>query len=250
MENKIKDKAGDVKDKATSNGDGGMFSSLMSKEVVIPALATAGTVAAFAVKKGMSQARKRPRTRPRTSASARPRAPRRGSQVPHRGPRRARLEGAARRRRRSGGGGKAKKTASTFRFSAGPTSRTPIDTVWERLADRLRGVPELHAPRPERGEGRQRPQVGREDRSSKRQWEGEITERRKNERIAWKTTSGMAHAGVVTFTYRLEEQPHPRDGRHGLRAAGDDREDGLRHALREASRRGRPRAVQGVCRAR
>ena len=39
---------------------------------------------------------------------------------------------------------------------------------------------------------------------SKRQWEGEITERRKNERIAWKTTSGMAHAGVVTF-HRLEK---------------------------------------------
>ena len=29
--------------------------------------------------------------------------------------------------------------------------------------------------------------------------EGEITERRKNERIAWKTTSGMSHSGVVTF---------------------------------------------------
>ena len=39
---------------------------------------------------------------------------------------------------------------------------------------------------------------------SKRHWEGEITERRKNERIAWKTTSGMAHAGVVTF-HRMEK---------------------------------------------
>lgn len=34
---------------------------------------------------------------------------------------------------------------------------------------------------------------------SSRQWEGEITERRKNDRIAWKTTSGMSHRGVVTF---------------------------------------------------
>jgi uncharacterized membrane protein len=34
---------------------------------------------------------------------------------------------------------------------------------------------------------------------SKRHWEGEITQRRKNDRIAWKTTKGMSHKGVVTF---------------------------------------------------
>jgi len=32
-----------------------------------------------------------------------------------------------------------------------------------------------------------------------RQWEGEITDRRKNDRIAWKTVSGMQHSGVVSF---------------------------------------------------
>jgi uncharacterized membrane protein len=39
---------------------------------------------------------------------------------------------------------------------------------------------------------------------SKRQWEGRITEKRKNDRIAWKTTSGMSHKGVVTF-HRLAD---------------------------------------------
>jgi len=34
---------------------------------------------------------------------------------------------------------------------------------------------------------------------SKRQWEGEITDRRKNDRIAWKTIKGTSHAGVVSF---------------------------------------------------
>lgn len=34
---------------------------------------------------------------------------------------------------------------------------------------------------------------------SKRQWEGQITDRRKNDRIAWKTTSGMSHRGLVSF---------------------------------------------------
>jgi len=39
---------------------------------------------------------------------------------------------------------------------------------------------------------------------SKRQWEGKITERRKNDRIVWKTTSGMSHKGVVSF-HKLDD---------------------------------------------
>jgi uncharacterized membrane protein len=39
---------------------------------------------------------------------------------------------------------------------------------------------------------------------SKRQWEGRITDRRKNDRIAWKTTSGMSHKGVVSF-HKLDD---------------------------------------------
>lgn len=39
---------------------------------------------------------------------------------------------------------------------------------------------------------------------SKRDWEGEITERRKNDRIAWKTTSGMSHRGIVSF-HKLDD---------------------------------------------
>jgi uncharacterized membrane protein len=34
---------------------------------------------------------------------------------------------------------------------------------------------------------------------SKRHWEAEIVEQRDNELLAWKTTSGAAHAGLVTF---------------------------------------------------
>src|SRR3954471_3184987 len=39
---------------------------------------------------------------------------------------------------------------------------------------------------------------------SKRDWEGEITERRKNDRIVWKTTSGPSHYGVVSF-HRIDD---------------------------------------------
>src|SRR5436190_17110091 len=34
---------------------------------------------------------------------------------------------------------------------------------------------------------------------SKRQWEGEITEREKNDRVAWKTVYGTSHEVVVSF---------------------------------------------------
>jgi uncharacterized membrane protein len=34
---------------------------------------------------------------------------------------------------------------------------------------------------------------------STRDWDGEIVERRENDRIAWKTVSGTQHSGVVTF---------------------------------------------------
>jgi uncharacterized membrane protein len=34
---------------------------------------------------------------------------------------------------------------------------------------------------------------------SRRSWEAQITERRANDRIVWKTTSGMSHRGIVSF---------------------------------------------------
>jgi len=40
---------------------------------------------------------------------------------------------------------------------------------------------------------------------STREWEGQITEQRKNELIAWKTTKGVSHHGVVTF-HRLDDR--------------------------------------------
>ncbi|HKC77023.1 MAG TPA: SRPBCC family protein, partial [Gaiellaceae bacterium] len=34
---------------------------------------------------------------------------------------------------------------------------------------------------------------------SRRSWEAQITERRANDRIVWKTTSGMSHRGILSF---------------------------------------------------
>ena len=40
---------------------------------------------------------------------------------------------------------------------------------------------------------------------SKRQWEGEITEKRRNDRVVWKTVSGTSHEGVVSF-HKLDDK--------------------------------------------
>ena len=40
---------------------------------------------------------------------------------------------------------------------------------------------------------------------SKRQWEAQITERRKNDRIVWKATQGMSHRGIVSF-HKLDDR--------------------------------------------
>src|SRR6059058_2066932 len=34
---------------------------------------------------------------------------------------------------------------------------------------------------------------------SSREWEGRVTERRKNYRVVWTTSSGMSHKGIVSF---------------------------------------------------
>ena len=79
---------------------------------------------------------------------------------------------------------------------------------------------------------------------SSRQWEGKITERRKNDRIAWKTKSGTQHSGIVSF-HKIDNT-HARDGQRRLPPDGHDREDGVGPAVRETRRRGRSRPLQGV----
>jgi uncharacterized protein YndB with AHSA1/START domain len=75
----------------------------------------------------------------------------------------------------------------------------PIDVVWDRWTE-FEDFPKfMHRVLSVKKEERNKLSWEEKIWFSRRQWEGEITERRKNERIAWKTTSGTSHSGLVTF---------------------------------------------------
>ena len=190
----IKEKASDLKDKATSNG-GGMLSSLLSKEIVIPALATAGTVVAYAAKKGMSEAKEKTEDEAENVGERAAQGAKKGLT--------GGLGGMASKALGGGGGGGSAKKTRRLPIQRYTDIAAPVETVYERWTDFEEFPSFMHRVL----------NVEREDNVvkwdekiwfSKRHWEGEITERRKNEKVAWKTTSGMAHAGIVTF-HRLEK---------------------------------------------
>jgi len=75
----------------------------------------------------------------------------------------------------------------------------PIDVVYQRWTE-FEDFPKfMHRVLNVKKEGRSKVSWEEKIWFSKRQWEGEITDRRKNERIGWKTTKGTSHTGVVTF---------------------------------------------------
>jgi uncharacterized membrane protein len=206
----IKDKAGDLKDKATSNGGGGVMSSLMSKEVLIPALVTAGGVAAYAATKGASGAKEKAKQKADEAAEDMGSHAAQGATKGLGGG----IAGIASKAipgmgggsgGGGGGGGKAKKTRR-LPIQRWTDIAAPIETVYERWTEFEEFPNFMHRVlNVEREDGEE--DIIKWDEKiwfSKRHWEGEITERKKNEKIAWKTTSGMAHAGVISF-HRMEK---------------------------------------------
>jgi uncharacterized membrane protein len=198
----------EIKD-AVSNGGpgGGIRSALMSKEILIPAALSAG--AALAARKGPDLIRN-------LGSSVERKGQEEAEQLGEKG-----AEGA--KKALTGGGGKkgalgkvagaALGKVGGGKGGGGPqgkTRRLPIQR-WTDVA-----VPVEVAYR-EWTNFEEFPKfmhrvlsVNKEDEKnivrweekiwfSRRQWEGEITDQRRNDRIAWKTKSGMQHAGVVSF---------------------------------------------------
>jgi len=190
----LKEKAGDVADSVNGGGQNGGL-----KKALLPAAAGLGGLAVtFAARKATDAVKDR----------AKPKLEEEG------GKEAAKIGGKAADRMKDSGpmgkvAGKALEKATGGGKSSGKTRRlpiqrwtdvaAPIDVVYERWTE-FEDFPKfMHRVLSVKKEDRNKVSWEEKIWFSRRQWEGEITDRRKNERVAWKTTKGPSHSGVVTF---------------------------------------------------
>ena len=102
-----------------------------------------------------------------------------------------------------GGGGGAKKTRR-LPIQRWTDVAVPVDKAYEAWENFDQYPKFMHRVLSVRKKGNDRVRWEEKIWFSKRQWEGRITDRRKNDRIAWKTTSGMSHKGIVSF-HKLDD---------------------------------------------
>jgi uncharacterized membrane protein len=191
----VKETVDEAKEKVGgSNGNGSL------KKVLVPAAAGLGSLAAtYAARKATDAVKDR--VKPKLEEEG--------------GKEAAKIGGKAAEKMKSSGGmsslaGKAvEKVSGGGGNSGGKTRRlpiqrwtdiaAPIDVVYERWTE-FEDFPKfMHRVLSVEKEDRNKLSWEEKIWFSRRQWEGEITERRKNDRIAWKTTKGTSHSGVVTF---------------------------------------------------
>jgi uncharacterized membrane protein len=103
-----------------------------------------------------------------------------------------------------GGGGGGQKKTRRLPIQRWTDVAVPVDTAYEAWVNFDEFPKFMHRVLSVRREGDDKLRWQEKIWFSKRDWEGRITERRKNDRVAWKTTSGMSHHGVVTF-HRLDD---------------------------------------------
>jgi uncharacterized membrane protein len=104
-----------------------------------------------------------------------------------------------------GGGGKGKKTRR-LPIQRWTDVTVPVDKAYQAWTDFEKFPQFMHRVLSVQKSNDGKDEVQWEEKIwfSKRQWKGKIVERRKNDRIAWKTTSGTQHSGIVSF-HKLDE---------------------------------------------
>ena len=190
VESKVQDAAEDAKERITGNSKGSL-----SRRLIVPAAAGLGSLAAtYAVRRGPELLK---------------------GKLEQEGSEEAAKVGKRAAQRLKGEGGPIGKVAEKLGGgdSSGKTRRLPIqrwtdvaaplDVVYQRWTEFDEFPKFMH--RVANVEKKDRNKVTWEEKIwfSRREWEGEITQRRKNDRLAWKTTKGTSHSGVITF-HRLD----------------------------------------------
>jgi uncharacterized membrane protein len=103
-----------------------------------------------------------------------------------------------------GGGGKGKKTRR-LPIQRWTDVAVPVDKAYQAWTDFEKFPQFMHRVLSvQKSDGKDEVQWEEKIWFKKRQWTGKIVDRRKNDRIAWKTTSGTSHSGIVSF-HKLDE---------------------------------------------
>src|SRR5436305_13797956 len=102
-----------------------------------------------------------------------------------------------------GGGGSGGKKTRRLPIQRWTDVAVPIDTAYKAWSDFEEFPKFMHRVLNVERDGRNKVRWEEKIWFSRRQWEAQITERRSNDRLVWKTTSGMSHRGVVSF-HRIE----------------------------------------------
>jgi len=184
-----------------------LLQSLMTKEVVIPAVATAASVVAYAARKGAGEAKEKLEGEAEKLGEEGAEGAKKGLTGGGGGAfgkLASKAMGGGSGGDGGGGGGKVKKTRR-LPIQRWTDVAAPVATVYEKWTEFEEFPNFMHRVRNVKQEEDDKITWDEKIWFSKRQWEGEITERKRNKRIAWKTTSGMAHAGVVTF-HKLDDE--------------------------------------------
>jgi uncharacterized membrane protein len=209
----------ELKDTVSPNGDSGSpLSGVANKSTLVPVLTTAAVAAAagFAATKGPDLLKK-------LSGEANNRAEELGGKAAE-GAKEQLLGGsggggsmlgtvgkAASKLLPGGGGGGGQKGGKTRRL---PIQRwtdvaVPVNkaydawTQWEEWPKFMHRVLEVK-PAEDDDDGGDKIHYSEKIWFWTREWDGEITDQRKNDRIAWKTDSGMQHSGIVSF-HKLDD---------------------------------------------
>ena len=101
-----------------------------------------------------------------------------------------------------GGGGGGQKTRR-LPIQRWTDVAVPVETAYKAFTDFDSFPTFMHRVLSVEKTGRNRVRFDEKIWFGRRSWEAQITERRANDRIVWKTTSGMSHRGVVSF-HKLE----------------------------------------------
>jgi uncharacterized membrane protein len=196
-EEKVKETVDEAKDKVSgSNGNG-----TLTKKVLVPAAAGLGSLAAtYAASKvsGAVKDRVKPKLEEESSEEAAKIGGKAAEKMKDKGGA-AGLAGKAVEKMTGGGGGDSGGKTRRLPIQRWTDVAAPIDVVWERWTEFENFPKFMHRVTSVKKEERNKLSWDEKIWFSSRHWEGEITDRKKNERIAWKTTGGMSHSGVVTF---------------------------------------------------